>query len=339
MRHAVRRPSLSIALAALLVTAQVIPASAYLKLGVPLDGRTIELKWAEGQRPVRYYVTNAGVPGVDAGQLQGALGRAFATWEAVPTSSISYQFGGFTAGLPGQDDGWSTIGFLEEPDLDRVLASTSFLIDASTGDLLESDIFFNASFAWSTSASGQANRYDLETIALHEIGHLSGLGHSALGETETSERGRRVLATDAVMFPIAFGAGTTANRSLQADDIAGISDLYPDNGFNTKSGSLSGRVTRDGAGMFGAHVVAFNPATGALVANFALTESGQFSIAGLTPGAYVIRAEPLDDADIESFFDPEIPPDLNFRVTFFNRLVVVPRGGDSGSIQIKVVAK
>jgi hypothetical protein len=241
--------------------------------------------------------------------------------------------------LPSEDDGWSTIGFLDEPALDRVLASTSFLIDVFTGDLLEADVFFNASFQWSTSASGQADRFDLETIALHEIGHLSGLGHSALGETEVTDLGRRVLATQAVMFPIAFSAGTTSNRSLQADDTTGLSDLYPENGFNTRTGSLSGRVTRDGAGVFGAHVVAFNPATGALVSNFALSQSGEFSIAGLTPGAYVIRVEPLDDADIESFFDSKMPPELNFRVTFFNRLVVVPRNGDSGSIQIKVVAK
>jgi hypothetical protein len=332
-----RRQGLSIGLVMSLVLAQSAPARAYLKLGIPLDGRTVELKWA--QRPVRYYVTDAGVPGVSAGQFQGALGRAFATWEAVPSSSISYEFGGFTAGLPGDDDGWSTIGFLDQPDLDRVLASTSFLVDAVTGTLLESDIFFNSSFQWSASAAGQTNRFDLETIALHEIGHLSGLGHSALGETVEEESGRRVLATESVMFPIAFPAGTTANRSLRPDDIAGISDLYPDQEFNAKTGSISGRVTKNGSGLFGAHVVAFNPASGVLVGNFALTADGQFSIAGLVPGPYAIRVEPLDDGDIESFFDSALPPDLNFRVAFFNHLVVVPRGGDSGSLLIKVVAK
>ena len=33
------------------------------------------------------------------------------------------------------------------------------------------------------------------------------------------------------MFPIAFAAGSIAQRTLKADDIAGISDLYPDGGF------------------------------------------------------------------------------------------------------------
>jgi len=334
-----RSPLLPIALAIVAALSSGAPAAAYLKLGMSLGDEVVELKWTESQTPVRYYVTNQGVPGVSATQFQDALSRAFDTWENVPTSSISYDFAGFTAGRPGEDDGWSTIGFLDEPDLERVLASTSFLIDDATGTLIEADIFFNSAFQWSTSTSGQSNRYDLESIALHEIGHLSGLGHSALGETSVSEGGRRVLATNAVMFPIAFAAGTTSNRALRPDDIAGVSDLYPDNAFNTKTGSVSGRVTKNGEGVFGAHVVAFNPSKGALVGNFSLTESGEFAIAGLSPGAYVLRVEPLDDADIESFFDTELQPDLNFKVAFFNRLVVVPRGGDSGAVEIRVTAK
>ena len=123
-----------------------------------------------------------------AADLRDAAGRAFAKWQAVPTASIGYQFAGFTAALPGEDDGVTTLGFDERPDLDRVLASTSLLVDEVTGELVEADIFFNSSFPWSVSAAGERGRYDLETIALHEIGHLSGLGHSALGETELGDR-------------------------------------------------------------------------------------------------------------------------------------------------------
>jgi hypothetical protein len=88
----------------------------------------------------------------------------------VPTSAIAYQFAGLTAGLPGEEDGLSTLGFRNRPDLDRVLASTNFLVDISSGALLESDIFFNSSFSWSTAPAGELGRFDLESIALHEIG-------------------------------------------------------------------------------------------------------------------------------------------------------------------------
>ena len=332
-----RRPLASI-VATALILGQSAPALAYLKFGVRIRGQQVTVKWA--QAPVRYFVSDSGVPGVSATDFQNAVGRAFATWQAVPTASLTYQLAGVTSAGPGSDDGSSVLGFRSRPDLDRVLATTSFLIDSSTGALIESDIFFNSAFPWSVAAAGEAGRYDLESIALHEIGHFSGLGHSALGETElVSTGGRRVLSAEAVMFPIAFASGTIAARTLKADDIAGISDLYPDGDFNATDGSLSGRVTKDGQPLFGAHVVAFNAATGALVGSFTLNAQGQFSIGGLSPGLHVVRVEPLDDAEVDSFFDSTQIVDTDFRVTFFDRIVVVPKGGDSGEIGVKVVRK
>lgn len=325
----------AIVLAAAAAMAQT--ASAYLKFGVSIGGRTVAVKWQ--QMPVQYFVTERGVSGVGPTGFADTMARAFATWEAVPTSSIRYRFAGFTSAEPGDEDGINVLGFRSAPELERVLASTSLLIDDFTGELVETDIFFNSAFPWSTAAAGESGKWDLESIAVHEIGHLSGLGHSALGETDVNANGRRVIAAEAVMFPIALGRGDITGRTLKADDIAGVSDLYPDNNFKNDTGSISGRVTKNGAGLFGAHVVAFNPATGHLVANFSLTMNGEFSIAGLTPGPHLVRVEPLDDADIDSFFDAEFPVDLDFRPAFYGKLVVVPRGGDSGSIEIKVVPK
>jgi hypothetical protein len=313
------------------------PLSAYLKFGFSVNGRVVTVKW--NRTPVQYFVNERGGPGVGASAFADALARAFGTWEAVPSASIRYQFAGFTGISPLEEDGRTTIGFLAAPELERVLASTTLLFDESTGELLEADIFFNSAFLWSTAAAGEAGRFDVETIALHEIGHLNGLGHSAIGETENGVGGRRVLAAEAAMFPLAFGPGNALHRSLRADDIAGISDLYPDGDFDDDTGSISGRVTKSGTGLFGAHVVAFNPATGALIGNFTLNGNGNFSIAGLAAGPHILRVEPLDDADVESFFVEGTTLDINFRAMFHNQVVVAPPGGDSGSIEIRVVPK
>jgi Matrixin len=333
-----RSASRSIALTLTICLTAPHQASAYLKFGVRVGGQSVTLKWA--QTPVRYFVSSRhSVPGVGIADFEAAAARAFATWQAVPTSAITYQYGGRTSASPGEDDGSSTLGFENHPELDRVLASTSFLVDQTNGSLFESDIFFNAGFPWSVAPAGEPGRFDIESIALHEIGHFSGLGHSALGETELREGGgRRVLSAEAVMFPIAFGPGSVASRTLKADDIAGISDLYPDGTFGDR-GSLSGRVTKGGTPLFGAHVIAFDPATRELIAGFTLNSQGEFSIGGLSAGPKIVRVEPLDDADTDSFFDPAETVDIDFRVVFFSQLVVVPRGGDSGRIDVAVTPK
>ena len=315
-----------VALALVALLAVPHGASAYLQFAFSLRGQTITVQW--DQRPVRWFALDRGVPGVTASEFQAAVARAFATWEAVPSASISFQFGGFTGAEPFEDDDLSVLGFQNEPALERVLGATGFVVDTLTGEILESDIFFNSAFQWSTSAGGDITRFDLESVALHEIGHFIGLGHSALGETEVRpEGGRRVLGTAAVMFPIAFGRGSTQDRVLQPDDIAGVSDLYPESDFRAATGAARGRVVRNGTGILGAHVVAFNPKTGDLVAGFSLNRDGEFEIAGLDPGPHVIRVEPLDDADTDSFFSLSEPVDTNFQVTFHERLFVAPAGG------------
>lgn len=68
-------------------------------------------------------------------------------------------------------------------------------------------LHFDAIESWAVGAV--ADSFDLETVALHEIGHLLGLHHSSV--------------EGAIMWP-SIMEGTT--KGLDADDIAGINALY-----------------------------------------------------------------------------------------------------------------
>jgi hypothetical protein len=323
-------------LIALLILTQASATHAYLHLSVSSNTGTKLLAWPTAR--VRWFASNRGVAGVTAPQFETEVERAFATWDAVPTASISSQFVGFTSALPSQQDNLTVLGFEAEPDLERVLGATSFVVDFLTGDIIEADVFFNTIFTWSVAPAGETGRFDVQSVALHEIGHLLGLGHSALGETEVRSTGRRVLSSSAVMFPISLGPGTVADRTLQPDDIAGISALYPDGGFDDNTGAIEGRVRRSGRAVLGAHVAAFSMKDGTLIGAFSLGDQGEFQIKGLAPGAYVIRVEPLDDGDIDSFFDP-VDIDINFQAKFYERLAVAPPGGASDSFDVTVQSR
>jgi len=313
-------------------------AEAYLKLGTSVNGDVLGIRWTTF--PVRYFIFDGDDDRVSADELRAAVARAFTTWTESPSARISTTFGGFTTAEPFDDDQVSVIGFQARPEMERTLGAATFEIDTSNGQLVAADIFFNSTFDWSVAPSGESGRFDLESVAVHEIGHLLGLGHSALGETElNSSGGRTILGKRAVMFPIAYPRGSIEDRTIEADDIAGLGEVYASSATTRGFGAIRGRVTLGGEGLFGAHVVALNIQTGALVAGFSLTDRGDFVISGLEPGLYVVRVEPLDDADADSFFDEDTDVEIDFRPGYFPRLVGVPPGGAGEAIVITVAAK
>ena len=329
---------MGIALAALVLAAPAV--FAYMPLGTSVNGRSVQTRWTS--MPIRYFVTNRGTNGVTAAEFQTAVAASFSTWSQVPTASLSASFAGFTNAEPVRDDGATVIGLQPHEELERTLGVTAFTLDRTTGTLVEADIYLNTSsaFAWSVAANGEANRFDVQSIVTHEVGHLIGLGHSLLGETVLRpEGGRRVTSKRSVMFPIAYLVGTILDRTLQDDDIAGVSAAYPTGRFLNSTGSVSGKVTLDGTGVFGAHVIAVNTRTSQTVGAFTLNSQGQFSMGGLEPGIYVLRVEPIDDADVGSFFSEDAKVDVNFKAAFHSKLVAVPEGGAGASVEIKVVRK
>ena len=82
--------------------------------------------------------------------------------------------------------------------------------------------FDDQEHAWVDGAA--ASSFDIETVALHEIGHCLGLQHTNV--------------SGSVMFPSVSSNFTL--RALQTDDLAGIGALYPPTGPWAGWGSLGG---------------------------------------------------------------------------------------------------
>jgi len=72
-------------------------------------------------------------------------------------------------------------------------------------------ILYYSSWAWQDGPGSVGSGIDLQGVACHEIGHSLGLGHTSVG--------------GATMFPSISGTGV-AQRSIEADDIAGIQSIY-----------------------------------------------------------------------------------------------------------------
>ena len=71
--------------------------------------------------------------------------------------------------------------------------------------------FCEAGVSWDDGPNQVQGRFDIQAVQAHEYGHVVGLGHSSVGA--------------ATMF-FSIGAGSLAERSIEADDAAGTQAIY-----------------------------------------------------------------------------------------------------------------
>ena len=211
------------------------------------NGELVNLHWSADSQPVEWFFHNTPP---DDFSLEVAIDRTQASYDTwgrrSRTSSITFQFASETNAEPFIFfDFINTVGFITDPSLrgTGILGATDFIVFTFTGEIAESDIFFNADVPWSATPSGRPGHFDFQATATHEIGHFLGLGHSGLG---FMRGGRRLEEGSATMFPFAFPPGTTIGRVLTFDDITGASLVYPTGNFGSRA-SMSGTVHQERA--------------------------------------------------------------------------------------------
>ncbi len=145
----------------------------------------------------------------------------------------------------------------------------------SGGTITDADILFNGS-SFEFTTSGVLNRFDVQDVGAHELGHLLGLDHTGWA--------------GATMYPYVDPV-VILHRSLSQDEHGGMRDAYPSGTWST----ISGRVRRasDGSAVAGAHVVARN-AAGRTFAGTLSDASGNYLLKGLPADTYTVSATPLD---------------------------------------------
>ncbi len=177
--------------------------------------------------------------------------------------------------------------FIQAPPGTGLIAVTRIHSDPETGKITDADIVFNGrDFTFGDGAEPGA--VELRDVAVHEIGHLLGLDHTPL---------EGPLAIRPTMNPFYDDGGPGEGFTLEADDIAGVSMMYPAPTFALSTGRIAGRITDvEDTPVFGALVSAENQSSGESYATLSgafpelgsrsQPRRGEFLLAGLLPGGY-----------------------------------------------------
>jgi len=198
---------------------------------------------------------------LSAGAVQTALTNAYTTWDSVEAATgLAFEFkadlgGNYdvfdgpndSAGPPWFDGysntldqnadwrysniaigGWLPQSYFSDPNILAVTWTGKLSGGGSRKSTWHSEIFFNDAWTWSDNAG--AGQIDIETVALHELGHSLGLGHE----------------NDVASVMASYYTGE--NRTLFADDIDGITALYSGGKGGGNKGGGGGKGGGNGGG-------------------------------------------------------------------------------------------
>lgn len=217
------------------------------------------------------------------------LTEALSVWARLESADIRWRLGGTALTRPGPDDGRNTIGVvLTPPGVLGWAAVWSGRAPGEDWEIFECDIALAPVVA---TALAEGNPNGAGTL-LHELGHCLGLDHAPENAVWPGffDRDSGVFGESPKM-----SYGWVLTDLLLPDDIVGASLLRPAADWPESVGSISGRVTLDGAP---ARFVAVRSARlgagsegDAAPGPGAFTDArGRFTIEGLAPGEYLLGA-------------------------------------------------
>ena len=260
-------------------------------------GRIVINRWSPSRAGAGIpFVVNAGSFPFPETEVVRIAQRGFNDWGAVPSAFISFEYEGTAQLEVSGNDNRNLIFYdatgelMGAPEGTGVIAFARVL-NNDDGLITDVDIVFNGrDHQFSIEENNTPEDFvDLQGVMTHEIGHLLGLDHSPLvGEPVDRP----------TMYPYNTASAPREERSLEPDDFAGITALYPVEGL---TGGVRGQVLSADGPAFGVHVVAYQADTDVFVAS-SLSGSagdqkgpngdGRYEILGLPPGDYHIAIEP-----------------------------------------------
>ncbi len=200
-------------------------------------------------------------------------------WNSVDSSDIRIAFGGLESASTTQTSPGIDVIFDDLPPGVIAQSGITKTSDLATGP---NGAFFPAArslMRLGNDFSNQPNYTESFFLTVtHEFGHTLGLQHELTGSLMSTQTTR----------------GVSKSKPLTADDIAGISVLYPTKTFLQTTGSISGTVRLNGNGVNLASVVAITP-NGPAVSTLT-NPDGTYRIDAIPPGQYFVYAHPLPPA-------------------------------------------